>query len=308
MTLHSPNLATRRRAGGMALGVMVLLGAGACKPTPAPVARLEVRPAQLELAWPRYAELEFELEPTAALPPGVERPILFVHLLDEPGSVVRTFDHELPAAWKPGVTIRYRRRLFQSALASPIPAGRYLLSVGLYDLERGRFALAAAGPEVAKLEYQVATVDVPATTAGGPEARFSGEWLTPEATPDRQVVGARRLRGGASGRIGFGPLAGPGTIHLGFTVPGSGGGTRLDVTGDDRQPIVKVNSTCGGAQTELSGTGRFDIDLAVPAGAAEVSCEIAIEPNFVVRMGESSEATSVRLEELSWRPGDVAEP
>ncbi|MGH7336226.1 MAG: hypothetical protein ACREI7_01490, partial [Myxococcota bacterium] len=151
-----------------------LLAAGGCQPARSPIARLEVAPAELELAWPRFVELEVELEPIAPLPPGVDRPILFVHLLDEPGSVVRTFDHELPGEWKTGSRVRYEHRIYQSALASPLPAGRYLLSVGLYDPEVGRFALESAGLEIAKLEYQVATVDVPATVAGGPEARFSG--------------------------------------------------------------------------------------------------------------------------------------
>jgi hypothetical protein len=298
---------SRRAVWIFALAV-ALISSASCKRAKAPLAKLEVRPAQLELAWPRFVELDFELAPIAPLPAGVERPILFVHLLDEPGSVVRTFDHELPGEWKPGSALRYRRRIYQSALASPLPPGRYLLSVGLYDPEAGRFALESVGPEIAKLEYQVATVEVPPTTAAGPEARFSGEWLPPESLEDRQILAARKLRGGAPGRIGFGPVSGPGLIHLGIVVPAASQGARLEVAGGETQPKVKLSSSCGGEQSEVSGTGRFDLDIVLPAGTTAASCEIVVEPNFVLRIGDRADLTSVRLEELSFRAGEAAEP
>lgn len=290
-------------AAAATLAVAALL-LGGCKAAKAPVARLETNPPELRLAWPEAAEIEIGLIPTRELPGGVERPILFVHLLDEPGSVVRTFDHELRGGWKRGKEIRYRHRIFQSALAPPLAPGRYLLSVGLYDPALGRFALDARGAAIAKQEYQIATVEVPAASAAGPEARFSGEWWAPEPTADRQVIVARKLRGGGNGTIAFGPLVGPGTIHLGLAVPGaSGAGTRLEVAGGGPAPKVTVSSSCGGQQTEVSGTGRFELELAVPAGGAPASCELLVEPNFAVSLNEGSETVSVRLEELSYSAG-----
>lgn len=280
------------------------LAFGGCKASKAPVARLETTPTELRLAWPESREIEIAIVPTGDLPAGVDRPIVFVHLLDEPGSVVRTFDHELRGAWKPGKEIRYRQRIFQSALASPLPPGRYLLSIGLYDQALGRFALESRGVEVAKQEYQVATVEVPATSASGPEARFSGAWLAPEATADRQVVASRKLRGGGPGTIGFGPLAGPGTIHLGLVVPGaSGTGTHLEVADGGVGPKVKVSSSCGGQQSEVSGSGRFELEVDVPATSPPASCELVVEPNFVVTLSDSRETVSVRLDELSFSAG-----
>jgi hypothetical protein len=295
------------RSAGVALAA-VALALPACGPRSEPVAALAASPRSLRLAWPESAEVELALTPRAELPSGVDRPIVFVHLLDEPGSVVRTFDHELPGAWRRGGELRYRLRLFQSALAPPLAAGSYLLSIGLYDPELGRFALATRAEEVAKLEYQIATVEVPPLGPAGPEARFSGEWLAPEAAADRQVVASRRLRGGQAGTIRFGPFAGPGTIHVGLVLPrASGDDGRVDLDPGATLPKVRVESSCGGVQSEISGTGRMDVDLAVPAGAAPSTCEIVVAPNFVVRPAGRGEPTSVRLEELSFAAGDGGE-
>ena len=285
-----------------------LLALGACLPSKAPIAKLATTPAKLTLAWPASTAIEIALTPTAPLPTGVETPIVFVHLLDEPGSVVRTFDHELRGTWREGREIRYEQRIFQSALAAPLPAGTYLLSIGLHDPRLGRFALATSGEEIAKQEYQIAAVEVPPTSAAGPEARFSGEWLPPEPAKDRQVVASRPLRGGLGesggalrGTIGFGPLAGPGTIHLGLQAPGVGGaGARLEIADGGGQPKVKVSSSCGAQQSEVSGTGRFELELAVPAGGPPTSCEIVVEPNFFVKRGDRGDNISVRLDELSY--------
>jgi hypothetical protein len=97
-------------------------------------------------------------------------------------------------------------------------------------------------------------------------------------------------------------------IHLAFVVPGAVPGTRLEVTGGEAQPKVKLSSSCGGEQSEVSGTGRFDLDLVLPAGTAAASCEIVVEPNFVLKIGDRADTTSVRLEELSFRAGEGVEP
>jgi hypothetical protein len=275
----------------------------ACRPGPSPVGEIVARPAELALAWPRFAELELELRPIVALPAGAERPIVFLHLLDEPGSVLRTFDHPLPAAWTPGQPIVERVSLFQSALTDPLPAGRYILSAGLYDPRTGRFALKTAAREVAKREYAVATLVVPPPGANDPTVRFSESWLPPEAGSDRQILVSRRLLGDAPGTLQFGPLAAPGVIHLGLLIPGdTASGARLEVLEGGSQPKVRIVSSCGGEQAEVAGHGRFDVDIAVPAAPAPVTCEISIDPNFRWTTSLHAEATSVRLEELDWSP------
>jgi hypothetical protein len=285
-----------------ALALLALAAAG-CGEARTPVAGFEASPARLELPWPEYREIELAFEPLVELPAG-DTPIVFLHLLDEPGSVVRTFDHPLPAGWTPGKPLRYRIRLHQSALAEPLPAGEYLLSAGLYRPGDGRFALRTAAAEVAPQEYRIAVVDVGAPADRMPHARFSESWRPTEAGADRQVLARRTLAGGGvAGTVQFGPVEGAGRLHLSLLVPGGEGAhERLEILDGGRQPKVRVSSTCGGGQPELAGTGRFEVDLDLPAAAGPRQCEITISTNFQVTSPESPEADSVRLEVLAWAP------
>lgn len=294
----------RRPTGSTAIALAVLgLAAAGCGESRAPVAGFEARPARLELPWPELREIELAFEPVVQLPPGGEPPIVFVHLLDEPGSVVRTFDHPLPGDWKPGQAVRYTVRLHQSALADPLPAGEYLLSAGLYRPGDDRFALRTAAEEVAPQEYRIATVEVPAPAERMPHARFSETWRPAEPGADRQIVARRTLAGGATGTIQFGPVEGAGRLHLLLRVPeGNGSHERLEVLDGGPQPKIRIGSTCGGGQPELAGTGRFDVDLDLPAAAGPRICEITIATNFQVTSPERTEPDSVRLEVLAWAP------
>lgn len=285
-----------------------LLLAAACARGPSPVGELSGRPAELVLGWPQFAELVLEFRPSAALPAGAGRPIVFLHLLDEPGSVVRTFDHPLPGDWRPGKPIVDRVRVSQSALAEPLAAGTYILSAGLYDPSLGRFALATGARAVAKLEYAVATLSVPAARAGDPAVRFSEQWLAPEPGTDRQILVSRTLLGEAPGTIQFGPITGPGVLHLGVRIPVDAvPGSRLEVLGGADQPAIRIASSCGGEQAEVAGTGRFDVDFSIPASPSPLTCEISVDPNFLWTTSLRAEASSARLEQLDWHPGPVDE-
>jgi hypothetical protein len=279
-----------------------------CGPQGQPVAELEARPTELELAWPEFVELEVAIEPSAELPGELARPTVFVHLLDEPGSVLRTFDHPYPGDWRVGREQRYRVRLQQSALAEPLVAGEYLVSMGVYDPEIGRFALVSTAEEIAGDEYRVATVHVPALDGRAPRARFSEHWLPPEAVGNRQVLVRRTLRGGESGVLQFGPIEGAGTLALVLLVPSDvGAGSRLELLDGAGQPMVRLLTSCGAGDAEISGTGRFDVDLEIPPDASG-SCEVRVEPNFRLTTSERTETTSVRLESVSWRPAGRDRP
>lgn len=286
--------------------VLLALASGACRKATSPVADVDVHPSQLRLAWPEYREIDLAVRPLAALPGGATRPTVFLHLLDEPGSVVRTFDHPLPEDWKPGKKIEYRVPIYQSALAEPLASGRYLLSIGIYDASGRRFALRTGGREIARREYQIATVEVPPAAENGPQARFSETWMPPEAGTDRQVLVRRTLRGGAPGTIQFGPVNGPGRILIGLLVPWSSTSeARLELASGASQPKVRVTSSCASEQAEVSGSGEFDLDLSVPPDAAHVTCELNVDPNFKLTTAGRAESTSVRLELLAWSPGPV---
>jgi hypothetical protein len=282
----------------------------ACGGGSSPVGELRFEPRAIDLGWPEFAEVRIQLRAGSELPADALRPIVFLHLLDEPGSVVRTFDHALPGEWVPGAAFDYPVRLVQSALAEPLPAGDYLLSIGLYTQEHGRFALSGGAEEVAKLEYRVATVRVPPPAPAGPRARFSDDWLPLEPGADRQILARRSLAGGQTGTVQFGPFAGPGRIYLRVEIPDEGrDGARVELASGASQPKLRVTSSCNGEQIELSGSGGFAVDLGVPAGAA-TTCEIAFEPNFQVRWRDRAEATSARLALLAWQPGagDATQP
>lgn len=307
---------TARLVGG-ALICLPLLWTG-CRKSEPEIATFEASPAHVELPFPQMREIQLRLEPLAPLPAdelAAGPPIVFVHLLDEPGSVVRTFDHALPAAWTPGRPIEWNLRIYQSALGEPLEAKEYMLTAGLHRGDR-RFALRTAAEAVARLEYRIATVSVPAGPDGDrvPLARFSEHWLPPEPGFDRQVIARRTLGAGEIGTLQFGPVERAGRIRLGLVVPESAGpAARLEILDETSQPRVRIGSTCGGGQPEISGTGRFDIDLEVAPAAGARICEITIAPNFRVTSSDSAQATSVRLEVLAWEPladgdGDGANP
>ena len=100
------------------LCVLVLRGLAftACRRAGEPMAELAVAPAEFELQLGAFVELSLRIIPLADLEPGVV-PQVFLHLIDEPGSVLRTFDHALPAGFLSGREIAYRVRVHQSAVA-----------------------------------------------------------------------------------------------------------------------------------------------------------------------------------------------
>lgn len=292
----------RLRADRAALVALCLLAAAAgCRREARPVARLESHPAHLRLPYPEFAEVELAFSPIATLPEGAGEPIVFLHLIEPPDTVVRTFDHRLPERWRESGEIRYRVRVHQSALAEPIEPGEYRLVVGLYDRDLGRYALETRDEEVGRYEYEVGVVEVPAADEKTPHVRFSENWLPPEPGSDRQVLARRTLRGGAPGTLQIGPLPGAGRVFLGLVIPGSeAGSARLELAAGETQATVRVSSPCTGEQAELSGPGRHDLDLTVTDEPARAACEIEIAPNFQLVTSERAEATSVRLELLAW--------
>ena len=290
-----------RRRALCGLAVAVALLAAGCRREARAVARLESHPAHLVLGYPEFAEVELAIQPLAALPEGTGAPIVFLHLVEAPDTVVRTFDHPLPQRWRVGEEIRYRVRVHQSALAEPLEPGEYTLVVGLYDRELGRYALATADAEVGRFEYKVGVVEVPAADQATPHVRFSENWLPTEPGADRQVLARRTLSASGDGTLQIGPLQGPGRLVLGLEIPGGAtGSARLELAPGETQVRVRVSASCTDQQAEFSGAGRHDLDLTLHAEPTPVTCEVVISPNFQLISSERAEATSVRLELVSW--------
>lgn len=270
------------------------------------MAEIAVSPAELDLPLATFVELAVRIMPLADLESGAV-PRVFLHLVDEPGSVLRTFDHPLPGEFRRGREIVYKVRIHQSAIAEPLAPGLYTLTAGLHDVARGRFRLRSSYPEVARLEYAVAKVRVPQPSPEAPAVRFSPSWLPVEPGRDRQIVARRPLAGAGPGTFQIGPLKGPGEIllRLGLPVPGSG---RLERLSAETTSKIRLHSTCGDFQAELPGEPGADgsgveILMPVPATAAPVECDVEIEPNFLVRSEDQTEGRSVSLEILAWHAG-----
>lgn len=305
MTTRKVHRDPRQGIGWLGL-VVAILGMAGCSRQADPVAVLTVEPTELRLPFPEFVDLGVTLEPLTTLPPGSE-PKLFLHLLDEPGSVIRTFDQPIPGDWQVGHRIRLQVRLAQSALADPLEPGSYLLTAGLYDLRADRFALKSSGEEVARLEYQIATVTVPVAGSSLPTVRFSEGWLAAEPGYDRQILVRRSLAGAGPATLQIGPLRGPGQLLLRLAPAPGVAQDRIEIRAGSDSPRVRLRSSCGGFEAEVSGDPGVETLIDVPATTDEVSCDIEVAPNFTARVGVDGQVRSSAIEVLAWRAGTEVE-
>jgi hypothetical protein len=270
MLAWSSSISSRSLA---AVGALVTVFS--CRPASPPVARLEVTPHELELAYPRAVPLRLTWRLLQALESIGERPTVFVHLFDHPRSVARTFDHPFPEPWVAGGLVEYEITLYESALGPPLPPGEYWLSVGLYTSDGRRWPVEADGDVVNVFEHRVARANV-STGRTTPEIDFSSSWSEVRAGFDRQVLG-RRILLTTAGTLRAGPARVPSRLFL--TVYPAAGGT------------PHVESTCGAPASRAWGFGTHEFELPMSTTA---SCEIRVEAS---PPGLSIEALAWKVEE-----------
>lgn len=289
-----------RRCCPILLLSLLALTAG-CGGDPPPVATVGVEDGELLLPHRRFApiELSWRLREPLAGRNGALR--VFVHLLDEPGSVVRTFDHPWPGSWRVGRQVDYRLKLHQSALAPPLPPGSYALTLGLYDEGGRRWPLSVSGETVDRYEYRVAGVQVPAESGGEPMVQFSSDWLDSESGRDRQILARRWLSG--SGHLRVTGLGSAGELWLRLQLPTADGDHELVLTDGALQQGVVVRSDCGEVEVRLAGPGGHDVLLPLAPVEDGAGCNIQITPNFYLLELESAQRKAVSLDVLAWRPG-----
>lgn len=279
------------------------LAAVACGKS-SPVGHLEVQPQSLTVGYPDSKPLHLSWEPASALDSQGGAPTVFVHLLDRTGRLVRTYDHPFPQEWQEGVPVGYDVKIFQSALAPPLPVGRYQLTVGLYGNKTGkRWPLDVAGQDLRRFEYHVADVEVP-TAGPGPHFSYVGPWLPSEPGGSRQVVARRWLDGPGALRVER--LAGPGTLWLVVHIPaGVGVAEKLVFADASNTPSVVISSTCnGGVETGVSGPGGHEIEIPAVGTPSDGSCAIHLKPNFrLLKVGQRPR--SVAIENAAWSPAST---
>lgn len=279
-----------------------ILALVACGPSEPPVAGLQVEPDELQLPFPGVVDLELSWEMELPLEGLEGQPLVFVHLVDEQGEVLRTFDHPLDFNWQPGQRQQYEIRLYQSALAPPLEPGTYALTMGLYDSSGQRWPLRVEGREAGSSEYRVAEVVVGAELENAPMFFFSPTWHHLESGADAQIV-ARRWLSDAEGTIRVTECPESGTIWMLIRVPsGEEGASRVVLDEEASAPEVRVTSTCGLEEICVSGPGFHEIEISLLPADKDLleECELRLQPNFRLIEEETATQRSLALEVLAW--------
>jgi hypothetical protein len=332
----------RRALCLLALG----LSAAGCGGAETPLARLgfepgrarAAAPGELALGYPEVLRVTLVWEPLTGLPEdGTGPPLVFVHLIDDTGALVRTFDHPYPAPWRPGAEVEDSVELYQSALAPPLPAGRYRLSAGLYREGADRYPLEAMGEEVAAREYVLAAVTAAETGADLPAIEAAGDWLPVEPGADRQVLASRWLAG--EGELVVTGAREPGSLWLRLWVPvADHPDARLELAEGAKEQEVRLTTPCGGGAVVVTGAGLHELELPIDPGAQETgtveaeaegdevvaappapaagagkpaatesaaaiggACRVMLSTNFHLLGPEGGARRAVRLETVAWR-------
>ena len=285
------------------LPALVLAAAllAACGGDRDPVARVGVSAGEVPLPHGALAPVELRIEPLRELGEG-KKPLLFAHLLDAEGTVVRTFDHPLPGGWRVGEEIVDQVPLAQPVLGPALPRGDYRLTIGLYDGGEERWPLEGLGEEVARLEYPVATVKVPELDPDAPRFVFSDEWLPLEATGDRQTLARRWLAGDGTLRVAR--LPAPARLAMQLRIPESHEQLLMVLEPGATVPTVRVTSDCSGFAATVQGTGFHALTVPIP----RPRCLLRFDSNFTLNDTSAPRRLSVALEQLAWTraPGAAA--
>jgi hypothetical protein len=286
-----PSVAPRRQTlTAPALVAVALVAAAACTDRSGPVGSIEITPRKADLPYAQCTTFQLTWSPTAELRRQRGQPTVFVHLLDAGGDVVRTFDHPLPADWRPSKSITYPLDLCQSAFGPPLVTGPYDLSIGLVDASSGhRWELATQGTKPPKRrEYTVGTVTVPPSLVS-PEVVFGPGWMKEDPGRDRQVLARRKLVG--AGSISIRALPGPGVLRLALVVAP---GAPIRTPGRVSFAWPGAGSATGASLT----AGRHVVELVNPGTAGEV----LFQPPSLIPPPAGKETPWLALESLAWKP------
>lgn len=265
-----------------------------------PVASLTVAEVDLALPWPEFADVELRLTPSRELPFEAGSPTLFVHLSSPEGRLIRTFDQGWQGDWTPGEERLVNVRLYQSALAEPLPAGDYALTAGLYDAAVGRYELSSSLPEAGRRELRLGTVRVPAESDRRP-ATLSGGWSPSEQGWDIQVLARRRLPGLRPGRIELPGANGAAELWLRLGLAAAPGEwMAMEQRAEDASPWVRVSGPCVVTPAEIEVEREMSLTADLEP-AADGRCELELESNVFAAGPPAGTSYGPSLEVLSWR-------
>lgn len=264
------------------LCVLALLATACGDPPPQPMARLSAGASIVELPFAQSASLSLTWSPLASREDLGSRPIVFVHLLDAEGDVLRTFDHPLDLlAWRVGEDLSYDLELFQSSLTEPLDPGRYPLTVGLYELGGERYGLVSDSPDIGTQEFRIAEVVVPDGVEPLARIGFAGDWQAPERSGDNQVPVRRWL--GNGGGLTFDNVNVPLDLHLQLNLLEEIQGSTLEGSGEVH---LRAISSCGeGIELFTAGVHRVDLRLDPPEDASQCSVDLEVDSIWTSPLG-----------------------
>ena len=266
-----------------------------------PVARVEVEPRLVKLPFSQARTVRLTWTPSAPL--EGETPMVFVHLLDDKDrkKVSRTFDHPFPERWREGAPVTDELRVYQSALAPPLPAGKYQVVIGLYGKDGKRWALDGLGEPVGRTEYNAFTIEVPAQSPG-PRFAFSPTWGPIDPGGDRQVLARRWMAD--RGAIRVLNQKGPGVVWLLVQIPAMDQPDyKLALAPGASLPTVLVQSNCGGTETSFSGPGNHEVEVVMDTPPPDGVCRVELTANFTLQSPKNvGGPRSVSLENIAWLP------
>ncbi len=307
--------------------VAVAMPAIACAPRPEPpVAELRARGAEGPLVFASSTRVPVEWNLLRQVPDA--SPMLFVHLHDSGREPLQTFDRVMPGDSAEIDSLE----IWQSALATPLPAGSYRLTSGLYDLATGqRWSLDTGGNEIRDGEYEIAVIEVESPERKTPALVFEGDWHAPE---EAQLHNPGRRWLGEAGSIRLSGNTGWSEMVLSLSMTALPADQHRPVFNDDTgAPELVIRNGCDGAEDSGSADGRSTRDGSAGDGSeddgseddgfadagseiridgygvhsvtlrlAAGDCAISFEPNFFMLGLEDFVRRSVGLESAFFRP------
>ncbi len=288
------------------LMIAVAVPAVSCAPRlEPPVAGLRSDLAKVSLAYASSSRIPIGWKALRPLEPPGAVPFLFVHLLDQSGQLVRTFDRQIQDIWQVGLLPKDSTEIddlveiWQSALAEPLPVGSYRLILGIYDAASGqRWRLETSANAIVEGAYEIAAIQVESAEKKTPDLVFGGDWLAPD---EGQLHNPGRRWMGESGSIRLFGTAGWSGVVLNLSIADLSADRHLPVfEGAASEPRLVIRNGCDrDSETLVEGYGVHSVSLRIEPGA---DCAITFEPNFTMLALGDFTRRSIGLESVFFRP------
>ena len=298
-------MASKLYSTGLCAVAILALALG-CSAPAEPVGSVQISPDRVTLPFAGFARVQMDWQIDQELDGRQGRLRVLLHLLDEEGELMRTFDHPFPGQWTAGRSVSREITLYQSALGPALDGGDYRLTVGIYDADGKRWPLAVAGEELNEHEYHAATVTAALRADNVPDFYFSEAWLPVEGGTDRQIL-ARRWLGG-EGVIRMTKIRQPGALRLRIGLPTGGRDDQdLIMAEGATEPKATVTASCNDFVADIAGSGGHVVEIPVPGpvegedGAVEpAECELLFSSNYELVSKTNKERRTIALESLAW--------